>query len=75
MHIRLPGEPTPPSQFSLVVGLLGVLLLVVGLVLLGVGIWAERAGEAASGALLACGGLLSALGVGVLLARKRVRSL
>jgi hypothetical protein len=30
MNIRPPGEPTPPSRLSLVVGLLGVLLLVVG---------------------------------------------
>lgn len=75
MHIRLPGEPTPPSQFSLVVGLLGVLLLIVGLVLLGVGTWAERAGEAIARVLLACGGLLAGLGGLVLLARRWVRGL
>jgi hypothetical protein len=72
-YIRFPSERTPPSQAGFVVLLLAVIFLLVGMALLGVGVWARHDDDAFAHTAFMVGGGSFALGVLILLAWRMVR--
>jgi hypothetical protein len=68
MIIRWPTERTKPSQFSFVTCLLAVIFIVLGMAMLGVGVWARMNDESFAVTAFVIGGGSVGLGVLTLLA-------